>query len=230
MNKSFMLWRLALSLLLLLVFAIGCGDPNGHISAGGLTVDDPSGSSSSRDEDRDQNREEDKAFESDRRWAILIGVDDYAEAKDLEYCGADEKALRARLVRRLSQRQMFLLHDDEDKKYLPIRRNIERELELVLNLVEKDDFLVVGFSGHGVHMDKTSYLSPTDAVLDKPDSLISLDWLYERLNKCPAALKLVLIDACRNDPRVGGIADQPKSRPIPDSSWDRSTGGPPRAS
>lgn len=28
-----------------------------------------------------------------RRWAILIGVDDYIQMNDLKYCGADQQAL-----------------------------------------------------------------------------------------------------------------------------------------
>jgi hypothetical protein len=38
------------------------------------------------------------AEQSGQRWAILIGVDDYAEVRKLKYCGADQRALRDRLV------------------------------------------------------------------------------------------------------------------------------------
>ena len=34
--------------------------------------------------------------------------------------------------------------------------------------------------------------------------MICVETLYERLAKCPAALKVVLVDACRDDPRPGG--------------------------
>jgi hypothetical protein len=48
--------------------------------------------------------------------------------------------------------------------------------------------------------------------LDEPESMIPLDWLYDRLAKCQADLKLVMIDACRDvDPFLGGkrSASQP---------------------
>ena len=33
-----------------------------------------------------------------QRWAVLIGVDDYAQIADLNYCGADMLALRDQLI------------------------------------------------------------------------------------------------------------------------------------
>lgn len=140
------------------------------------------------------------------RWAILVGVDDYAEAEKLRYSGADMRELAKQLViAGFPQQQVFLLDDKaDDSKYRPLKVNIERQLDLVLGLVEREDLVVVAFSGHGVHIDTKSFLCPTEARLTEPGTLISLDTVYERLNKCPAALKLLLVDACRNDPRVGG--------------------------
>lgn len=141
-----------------------------------------------------------------QKWAVLIGVDDYAEVRKLKYCGADMRALRDRFITSgFSKEQVFLLHDQaKETKYRPVKVNIERQLDLVLKLVEKDDLVVVAFSGHGVHLDGKSYLCPTEARLDDPKSLVSLDKVYEALNKCPASLKVLLVDACRNDPRRGG--------------------------
>jgi tetratricopeptide (TPR) repeat protein len=140
------------------------------------------------------------------RWALLIGVDDYAEAEKLHYCGADMRDLRDQLVKSgFPKEQVFLLTDEvQDTKYRPLKVNIERQLELVLGLVERDDLIVVGFSGHGVHIDGKSYLCPTETRLGDAHTMVSLDGVYERLQKCPAAFKLLLVDACRNDPRVGG--------------------------
>jgi len=140
------------------------------------------------------------------RWALLIGVDDYAQAQDLQYCGADQRSFREKLINAgFADEQVFLLHDDaKEKKYLPFKANIERQLDLVLGLVEKDDVVVVSFSGHGMHFGGKSYICPTDAKLDDPASLVPLDSIYDRLKKSPAAFKLVVVDACRNDPRPGG--------------------------
>ena len=140
------------------------------------------------------------------KWALLIGVDDYANAQDLEYCGADQRALREKLIQSgFAADNVYLLHDQaQDNKYRPSRGNIERQLDLVLKLAEKDDVLLLGFSGHGVHLDGKSYLCPSDAVLDDPESLVSMEKVYDRLKRCRAAFRVVLVDACRNDPRPGG--------------------------
>lgn len=140
------------------------------------------------------------------RWALLIGVDDYANLEKLKYAGADMRALQDQLVASgFPGDQIFLLHNKaEEARYQPFRANIERQLELILGLVEKNDLVVVGFSGHGVHLDDKSYLCPSEARLDDPATLVALDTVYQRLNKCPASLKVLLVDACRNDPRPGG--------------------------
>jgi sulfatase modifying factor 1 len=141
------------------------------------------------------------------RWAILIGVDDYTHLQDLKFCAADQLALRNQLLQAgFAHDQVVLLHDRAENNALrPFKSNIQRELEQVLALVEKGDLVVVGFSGHGVHLDGQSYFCPLDARLDEPrTSMVSILSLYEQLERCPASLKLVLVDACRNDPRPSG--------------------------
>lgn len=140
------------------------------------------------------------------RWAVLIGVDDYATAQDLSFCGADQRDLHSKLKScGFAEDHLFLLHDKAaEAKYRPSQRNIERELGVVLNLAAADDLLIIAFSGHGISLDGKSYLCPSDAALDDPSTLISLDTIYNRLNDCSAKFKLMLVDACRNDPRPGG--------------------------
>ncbi len=141
-----------------------------------------------------------------QRWALLIGVDDYANANRLSYCGADQVAMRERLLSAgFPADHIFLLHDKaEENKFRPSKGNIERQLNNVLKLADSEDLVVIGFSGHGVYLDSKSYLCPNDAVLNNPETLVELEGIYEQLQRCSASLKLVLVDACRNDPRRGG--------------------------
>jgi uncharacterized caspase-like protein len=65
--------------------------------------------------------------------------------------------------------------------------------------------VLVAFSGHGIYDNGKSYLCPVDARVDDPKgTMVSMETVYERLNKCPAALRLLFVDACRNDPRRAG--------------------------
>jgi sulfatase modifying factor 1 len=152
------------------------------------------------------------------KWALLIGVDDYAHVNKLESCGQDMRALRERLLASdFPERQVFLLHDKADvNKYRPFKGSIEAQLDLLLGqvddkgksvsagLVDKEDLVVVAFSGHGVLLDGVSYLCPVETRLGKPETLVSLDGIYNRLSACRASQKLLVVDACRNDPRPGG--------------------------
>jgi hypothetical protein len=99
-------------------------------------------------------------------YALLIGVDDYSYARDLRYCGADQRALYERLVMSgFPKDNIFLLHDQaKETRFHPSKQNIERHLELVLKLADSEgDLIVVAFSGHGVQLKGKSYLCPTDA-------------------------------------------------------------------
>lgn len=136
------------------------------------------------------------------RWAVLIGVDQYSYAKSLQYCGADMRSLKSELLHAgFDERQVVLLDDKaKDSKLLPIRSSIKKQIELTCANAEEGDFVLIAFSGHGVLLNKTSYLCPTDAKVDDVESLISLEWVYDQLQKSQADLRLVLVDACRNIP------------------------------
>ncbi|NUQ64835.1 MAG: SUMF1/EgtB/PvdO family nonheme iron enzyme [Pirellulales bacterium] len=157
---------------------------------------------------------------SSQKWALLIGVDDYAEVADLKYCGRDVRGLQQRLLGAgFADDHVILLEDQaRDRRYLPFKSNIDTQLEILLGKLTPDgrrlaqaglagegDLVVVAFSGHGVFLDGISYLCPTDARLERPDSLVSVDRLFKLLEASPAGMRLVLIDACRNDPRPGGV-------------------------
>ena len=144
--------------------------------------------------------------ETGRRWAILIGVNEYSNAQGLKYSVADQQALRDQLIAAgYSKQRLFLLRDGApEARYLPFKSNIEQQLQLVLGLVDENDTVLVAFSGHGVQFGEKAYLCPTDTNLDDPATMVSLDWVYGQLKRCPAAFKLLTIDACRNDPRVEG--------------------------
>ena len=154
------------------------------------------------------------------KWAVLIGVDDYLELRKLKYAGDDQRALAAQLVAvGFPKDQVYLLHDKaEQNRYRPFRENIEKQLALVLGMAEKDDLVIVGFSGHGLELEGKSYICPADAKKGNlAETIISLDSIYAQLGKSQAALKLLLVDACHNDllplgPRPGGELLPPSLR------------------
>ncbi len=142
-----------------------------------------------------------------QRWAVLVGVNQYAELGNLTYCVADAKALRDRLVKAgFPEKNVFLLVDGAaDAADLPNRRNIQREIAAVLKVAEKDDLVLISFSGHGMHIDGKSYFCPSDASADSPETtMVPLDLIYRQLEQSAAVQKVLLVDACRDDPRPEG--------------------------
>lgn len=155
-----------------------------------------------------------------KAWALLIGVNRYQVASDLNFPDRDMDALSTCLRDAGFDPEHIVLMTDQapEATHKPASQAIRRSLDDFLGpydanakqprapgRVGPDDLLVVAFSGHGVHLDGVSYFCPSDAQLDDPKTLIPLDELYARLAAAPARQKLLLVDACRNDPRQKGV-------------------------
>ncbi len=141
------------------------------------------------------------------RWALIIGVNDYIQLSDLKYCQRDVEALRQTLVTAgfASDHIFFLSHGVQDTKYLPLQKNIQQQLRVVLDMAEKDDMVLVCFGGHAVNVDGHSYLCPMEGDLNDPaGTMIPVDDVVERLARCGAAQKMLWLDICRGNPLPDG--------------------------
>jgi len=147
-------------------------------------------------------RDGDKGFDvvpaSASKYAVLVGVNDYEKCSDLRYCKADVTALREQLVKiGFDRRDIAVLTDGEAIR--PSRRNILEQLDVTLRVADETDLIIVALSGHGAKIGGKSYFCPLDARADDPEgTMIAVEELYDKLEKCPARLKIVLVDACRN--------------------------------
>ena len=149
--------------------------------------------------------------EDARRWAFLVGVDDYLGEKwDLDYCVADIAALRDRLdeIGFQAASTVYLTTTGREIGTVPTKANIEREFKGMLDKVKKDDVVIVAFSGHGTNLDNQNYFCPANMDPTNKQSLlktmVSLDRIYEQLTNSPARFQLLLVDACRNNPLGSG--------------------------
>jgi uncharacterized caspase-like protein len=152
-----------------------------------------------------------------KRWALVIGVDQYRDKQIGQLGGADNDArtLADALVRYAGfpADQVILLATDQPEERQPTRVNILRRLSNLASVVPKDGLLLVSFSGHGIERNGQAYLLPSDAQISEDisfleDTAISVSRMHDRISSTGVQQVLVLLDACRNDP-ASGRADAP---------------------
>jgi tetratricopeptide (TPR) repeat protein len=152
---------------------------------------------------------------SGEKYAFLVGVTTYnpKELRNLRFTDNDVTALAETLIaggyRRENIRLLTKAEGDKNPRLLPQAKNIRTELRELLRPRGAGDSVVVGLAGHGVQFKgrDESYFCPTDAKLDNPDTLLPLSAVYKELEQCKAGFKLLLVDACRNDPFVENTRD-----------------------
>jgi len=84
------------------------------------------------------------------------------------------------------------------------RNQIGRTLSGFASRVQAGDEVVVFYAGHGLQVKGVNYLPAVDAEIqteeDVPLNSMSLNVLMDRLEEAKAGVKLVFLDACRNNP------------------------------
>lgn len=142
-----------------------------------------------------------------RKYAVLVGVDEYDpnQLRNLQYPANDVQEL-AELLEKGGFRRVVLLtqaRGAKTQRALPLAKNIYAELKGILDDRTPDDLVLVAFAGHGVQFagEEGSYFCPMDAVLTDRSTLVSMADVYRLLEQSKAGTKLMLVDACRNDPQ-----------------------------
>jgi tetratricopeptide (TPR) repeat protein len=141
-----------------------------------------------------------------QNYAFLVSCADYEkkELRPLKYTQNDIAELyQALLDAGFRQQNIVVMHDQQERRLQPEAKHIRRHLNLLLARVGRQDSLIVALAGHGVQFrgETKSFFCPVDAELTDRSTLISLDEIYQQLDRCQAQRKLLLVDACRNDPQ-----------------------------
>jgi ketosteroid isomerase-like protein len=151
-----------------------------------------------------------------KRWALIIGVDQYKDGQisTLKGSANDARSLANALVRYAGfpADQVILLATDQPEERQPTRVNVLRRLSNLASVVPKDGLLLVSFAGHGMERNGQAYLLPSDAQISNDvtfleETALSVTRIKERIRATSVGQVIVLLDACRNDP--GGRADAP---------------------
>jgi len=146
---------------------------------------------------------------ADKRVALVIGVSDYKQAPQLPNPSRDADAMAA-----LFKKAGFdVIVNKRDLGISELRRTI-REFS---DTSRDADISVVYYAGHGIEVDGVNYLVPADAKLvsdfDIEDETISLERVLKALDPAKR-LRLVILDACRDNPFTRSMKRTVASRAI----------------
>ncbi len=153
---------------------------------------------------------------SSRKWALLIGIDQYERAAPLRFARADARGFAdvLRQVYGFPAGHVTALVDGPNSREYVTSSGIIAALEAMAGQVKEEDTFLFYFAGHGIVRGAESYLLGIDADLSSRRQLqstsIPVSFLRETLTKIPARHKIIIVDACRNDPVPGryGRANQ----------------------
>lgn len=129
------------------------------------------------------------------RFALVIGNTSYQPGYELKNPIADARGIAGSLAA-----VGFEVITLEDTDLVSIQRAVDAFSATAL----KGDIAVIYYAGHGARIDNRDFLLPIDfsmANFDKVDSeAFDVDRLVQALASTRAGLKLLLFDACRNNP------------------------------
>jgi uncharacterized caspase-like protein len=153
-----------------------------------------------------------------KRWALIIGVDQYRDAQINALRGSDNDAhaLANALITYAGfpPDQVIVLSTDQPVERQPTRINVLTYLSNIASLVPKDGLFLFSFAGHGIERGGQAFLIPSDARLSRDISLleesaVSVTRMHDRIKAIGVGQVIVLLDACRSDP--GGRAGTPNN-------------------
>jgi hypothetical protein len=132
---------------------------------------------------------------ADKRVALVIGNSAYEKVASLGNPANDAIAMTATL-----KEAGFDIVDSRSNLNVADMRRAFRDFS---DKSRDADVAVVYYAGHGIEVDGTNYLIPVDAALERDldgyDEAISLDRILATIEPAKK-LKLVILDACRNNP------------------------------
>jgi formylglycine-generating enzyme required for sulfatase activity len=163
--------------------------------------------------------------EKGKKYALLVGVRsyDHDSLPDLKHTENDVEEV-GKVLARAGYRVTLLTTTRGKTKNnaLPTAKNIRTELKGILDKVTKHDTVLVALAGHGVQLrvkaaggeKEEGFFCPADAkprstkdATELGKTMIPLTALFQELEDSGAGVKLLLVDACRNDPKAGRNVD-----------------------
>jgi tetratricopeptide (TPR) repeat protein len=149
-----------------------------------------------------------QAKKPEKRIALIIGNGDYVNVRALKNAGRDARAV-AGAFRRLG----FEVLEKHDLTFT----ELVSELKDFGDKAPSYDWAVVYYAGHGIEIGGINYLIPVDATLayatHVDDEALPLDRVLAKVEGAKK-LKLVILDACRENPFIAKMASAGSTRSV----------------
>ena len=150
-----------------------------------------------------------------RKWAIVVGINQYRRLQPLHFADQDARALRTYLKGAAGFDQVYYFADRSPEIVLegatiatqPTLANLQRFLQLrfAAPFLKQGDTLWFFFSGYGLQYANADYLLPSDAEPEAADTTaIAVDALADYLNRSGTDQVVLFLDACRTEEQKFG--------------------------
>ncbi len=136
-----------------------------------------------------------------KRIALIIGVKSYQFVQPLQNSLNDAHDIAATLKKKGFQ--IIELYDPRTK------REMQDAIRKYFTLLQSRTNIagLVFYSGHGMQVDGSNYLIPTQAdpqiKADLDDQCLNMDYIMQAIEQAGNALNIFVLDACRNNPFRG---------------------------
>lgn len=147
--------------------------------------------------------QESQTFSSGNKVAVVIGINKYSRLsglKNLKYARSDAQIINSVLDKRHGYETTPLLGSDANKNHiLAAIQNAGSRLR------GKNGTLIFFFAGHGFSKGNRNYLATADFAMNQmAQSALTIHELEQAIRRTGARRAIIFIDACREDPWVGG--------------------------
>lgn len=153
-----------------------------------------------------------------RRWALVIGIEDYQYLPTLSFAIKDANLVADTLVGYAgfpAENVVVMTSAPNSGKYYANNRNIILQLDRLSREIQPGDTFVLYFSGHGFSFEGRQFLATVEtdnsSLARIEVSSLPLELLERMLKRVKPSQFIFLVDACRNHPG----AAQPGFRQTP---------------
>ncbi len=139
-----------------------------------------------------------------KKYALIVGVSRYddPEIGDLNFAAQDAREVGACLSEVCGFDEVRTLVSGGEHE--PDHISVVEALHNFAPILNKEDLFLFYFAGHGIHTANGSFLLASNSRIRMPElAAVPMPLLQQSLSRLDAAERVLILDACRNDPQQG---------------------------